>query len=373
MSSNSTPSNNQFKPINPIAVLSEHLTSPLPGNISCTRTLSDASNSFVSCRSPSFTASNTSTTPPSFDHNENDAVAYHETAPTPSPTIFATLEQEENETKKTNAAANKGGREKGAMAYSADEHVALLTIVSSVKGAFNVSESSPLWASVYKQMCDGFYSTTCQRLSSALHGHFVELYSSFKLGIHNLSLLDKVKKCPATFDKGDDAVNEYAVSLLNLFTSDTKKYKSKKWWRLDVVELLLKLHLEYIAEFGSEKQSANWIAEKAVEHKNKFEMDQRNREAELARKRAAEEDERRDAAKQRKAVAESSVELVAAFKQLVQTPKTNAVDEKIASLRLEMSTIKTDIMQEIENKNREVKDTLSSILDVVRGLADKSK
>jgi hypothetical protein len=50
-------------------------------------------------------------------------------------------------------------------------------------------------------------------------------------------------------------------------------------------------------------------------HKNKFETDQRNIEAELAWKRAAEEeDKHRDAAKQRKAVAESPVELVAALK-----------------------------------------------------------
>jgi predicted transcriptional regulator len=80
------------------------------------------------------------------------------------------------------------------------------------------------------------------------------------------------------------------------------------------VELLLKNHLDYVAEFGSEKQSASWIAEKAIEHKNKFETDQRNQEAEMNCKRAVEEEECQDAVKQRKAVAESSVELVAAFK-----------------------------------------------------------
>jgi len=231
--------------------------------------------------------------------------------------------------------------------------VALLSIMTTVKGAFNVSESSPLWISVYKQMCDEFYTTTSPRLSSALHGHFVELYSSFKLGIRNLSLLDKSKKCPTTFEKGIPSVDEYVVSLLSLLTSDEKKYKSKKWWRVDVVELLLKHHLDYVSEFGSEKQSANWIVEKATEHKNKFHTDQRNRESELAsRKRAVEEDERRDAAKQRKAVAESSVQLVAAFKQLVQTPTSNdaPMDGKIASLRSDMSTMKTDIMQEMGNK-----------------------
>ena len=73
-------------------------------------------------------------------------------------------------------------------------------------------------------------------------------------------------------------MNEYMVSFLHLLTSDAKKYKSKKWWmRINIIELLVKLHLDYFAEFGSEKQSANWIAEKAMQHKNKFETDQRNR------------------------------------------------------------------------------------------------
>jgi hypothetical protein len=200
-------------------------------------------------------------------------------------------------------------------------------------------------------MCDEFYTSTTTsqtRLFSALYGHFVDLYSSFKLGIRNMSLLDKSKKCPtSSFEKGVPSVNEYGECLLSLLTSDAKKYQSKKWWRLDVIELLLKHHLDYVSEFGSEKQSANWIVEKATEHKNKFHTDQRNREAELARKRAVEEDECRDAAKQRKAVAESSVELVVAFKQLIQTPTSSdaAVDGKIASLRSDMSTMKTNIMQ----------------------------
>lgn len=237
-------------------------------------------------------------------------------------------------------------------------------------------------------MCTEYYATTSPRLSSALHGHFVDLYSSFKLGIRNLSLMDKSQKCPTTCVKGVPSVDEYMEHLLALLTSDSKKYKSKKWWSLDVVELLLKNHLDYVAEFGSEKESASWIAEKAIQHKNKFETDQRNREAELNPKRAAEEEERQDAAKQTKAVAESSVELVAAFKKLVEAPKSNDVDEKIASLQMEVSTMKTHIMKEIgqkleisnrelkdeiETKNREMKDTLTSILYVVRGLAERNK
>ena len=136
----------------------------------------------------------------------------------------------------------------------------------------------------------------------------------------------------------------------------------------------------------------NWIAEEAIEYKNKLKTDQRNREAELSHKIAAEEEECKEAAKQRKAVTDSSVEqlVVAVFKKLVEAPKSNNVDEKIDSLRTDMSAIKTDIMHEIgqkmemtnkelkdemETRNKEMKDTLSSILDVVlQGLAaEKNK
>ena len=278
MSSSSTPNNNQFIPINS-SVLSEHLSSPVPGtnNSSATRgrTLSDLSISFISCNtSPSFNASNTTTPTPS-DASKNVA-SFIENTHNQLATTFPGLEGEDEDKKPAATAGKGGGREKGATAYSADEHLALLTVMVTVKGSFNVSESSPLWTSVYKQMCQDYYATTSPRLSSALHGHFIDLYSGFKLGIRNLSLMDKSKKCPNTFEKGVPSVDEYVVSLLNLLTSDAKKYKSKKWWRLDVVELLLKNHLDYVAEFGSEKQSASWIAEKAIEHKNKFETDQRN-------------------------------------------------------------------------------------------------
>jgi hypothetical protein len=74
-------------------------------------------------------------------------------------------------------------------------------------------------------------------LSGALHGHFVDLYSAFKVGIRNLSVLDKEKQCLVVFVKGDDAVEEYMESLNNLLCSDMKKYNSKKWWSHGVVEL----------------------------------------------------------------------------------------------------------------------------------------
>jgi hypothetical protein len=113
------------------------------------------------------------------------------------------------------------GREKGAATYSLVEHVALLSIMSQVPDSFNCSESSPQWEEVYKRMIAKFYQSGPTRLSSALHGHFVDLYSAFKLGIRNLSLVDKEKKCPLEYKAGDDDLVEYV---------DAKKYQSKKWW-----------------------------------------------------------------------------------------------------------------------------------------------
>ena len=56
-------------------------------------------------------------------------------------------------------ATKKAGREKGAAAYSAVEHVALLSIFSDVPDAFNAGESSPQWAAVYKRMVNKFYNS----------------------------------------------------------------------------------------------------------------------------------------------------------------------------------------------------------------------
>jgi len=49
---------------------------------------------------------------------------------------------------------------------------------------------------VYKRMTSEFYQYGATQLSSALHGHFVDLYGAFKLGIRHLSAQDKKKKCP---------------------------------------------------------------------------------------------------------------------------------------------------------------------------------
>ena len=103
------------------------------------------------------------------------------------------------------AAKKLSGREKGSAAYSSVEHVALLSIISEVADAFNCSESSPQWEEVYNRMCTEDYQSQSIWLSSALHGHFVDLFGSFKLGIRHLSVQDKEKKCPVDYVKGYDA------------------------------------------------------------------------------------------------------------------------------------------------------------------------
>jgi hypothetical protein len=112
------------------------------------------------------------------------------------------------------------GREKGSGAYSAVEHVALLSIIFQVPGAFNCCESSPQWEEVHRRMNTAFYQSGGTRLSSALHGHFLDLYRAFKLGIRNLSLVDKVNKCTLEYEAGDDVMDEYVEALHNLLWLD---------------------------------------------------------------------------------------------------------------------------------------------------------
>ncbi len=170
------------------------------------------------------------------------------------------------------------------------EHVALLSIISKFLDTFNASEISPQWDKLNERMNSEFYQPGGTQLSSALHGHFVDLYGAFMLVIRNLTLLDKEKKFPQDYKKGDDACDEYVEAHNNLLLLD-KKYQSKKWW-----------------------------IENAMAHKTKFKTDQKNWLDELAKKRISEEEEQLDAAKNRKAVAEASVQLVLAFQQFSTAP-----------------------------------------------------
>jgi uncharacterized protein YqeY len=271
------------------------------------------------------------------------------------------------------AAKKLSGRNRGSVAYrySAVEHVALLSVMSQVAEAFNCSESSPQWEEVYCRMCTEYYQSGCIWLSGALHGHFVDLYSSFKLGIRHLSVQDTEKKCPIIYTKGDDCCNEYVEALKNLLGSDVKKYNSKKWWSRGVVEMLLPMHIGYTSEFSSGQQTAGWLSEKATAHKTKFDMDQKNWLKELSKKRRDKEEEHLDAAENRKAVAEAYAQLVQAFQQF-STPPAQA-ENVGAMVEQKISTMKSEIMQEIgvkmEERSKEVKDTLATILDLLCGNA----
>jgi hypothetical protein len=234
------------------------------------------------------------------------------------------------------------GREKGAATYSSVEHVALLSIMSQVPDSFNCSESPPQWEEVYKRMITEFYQSSPTRLSGALHGHFVDLYSAFKLGIRNLSVVDKEKKCPLEYKAGDDDLVEYVEALNNLLCSDAKKYQSKKWWSHGVVELLLPMHIGYTSEFSGGPQTAGWLSGKATAHQTKFETNRKNRLDELAKKWKAEEEERIAVAKNCKAVAEASAQLVQAFQQFSTPPAQPEnvgamVEQKLATMKTEIS------------------------------------
>jgi len=172
-------------------------------------------------------------------------------------------------------AAKKGARALGSTVCGTTEHVALLSIISEVPDSFNASESSPQWEAVFKAMVEQFYLNKSVRSSSALHGHFVDIYSAFKQAIHQLSLSPYNKKAPTLYVHGDPEVEEYLDELDNLLQSGTKNFFSKKWWSHEVVVMFFPLHFAYSAEFGSGKQSASWLLEKSLEHKSKFETDQK--------------------------------------------------------------------------------------------------
>jgi len=117
------------------------------------------------------------------------------------------------------------GREKGSSAYSVDEHIAVLSLMLSEPDAFNASESSTEWRNLYQELCQNYYIPGGHggRLSSALHGHIVELYGAFKKGVRNLSLIPGSPKCPTSyFEATDSEISDYVDSLFSLIVSDKK-------------------------------------------------------------------------------------------------------------------------------------------------------
>jgi hypothetical protein len=263
-------------------------------------------------------------------------------------------------------ATSQKGREKGAVAYGAEEHVALLRLVSDDPNSFNSSESSSEWKKIYMEMCKNYYLHwgSPPRSSSTLHGHLVEMYGAFKKGMRNLSLVSGAPKCPKSMLEADDSnLTDYVNSLFSLLISDKKKYQPKNWWSVEIVSLLLSLHLQYAGQFANGEQSLNWLEDKSVEAKSKFEKDQKNREAELALKRKKEEEEQQEAAKNRKMVAESSVMLCSTvgntLNALVSGRSNDAqIDEKL-------NVFKKDLLQELDAREKKSEQKLDEKFDAI--------
>jgi hypothetical protein len=156
-------------------------------------------------------------------------------------------------------------RESGSLGYGPEEHVVLLNTFMAVPNSFNAGESSAEWREVYTEMLPFYDGVSAKpRESGTFHGHFCELYSALKSGIHLLSVLTKELLCP-TFIENDNEEEfiTYASKLYETLLSKPKTFKPWKWWSLEVVQLLLKLHVQSQNVYGSGKQDAATLAKVA--------------------------------------------------------------------------------------------------------------
>jgi hypothetical protein len=198
----------------------------------------------------------------------------------------------------------------------------------------------------------------------------MKLYSAFKQGIRSLSLVPGAPKCPSSV-ADEEAIGFYVQNLFQLLISDTKKFQPKKWWSVEVTSLLLCLHLSYMKSFGNGDQTLAWLELKGVEAKGKFQTDQKNREAEIAQKRALEEEEMKEAAKNRKLVAESSVQLCTTLGNaldLVSGLVRNNVPNNNNNIDEKLGTMQRDIMQRVQDK---LDEKFSSFLSVMQQMLQK--
>jgi hypothetical protein len=234
--------------------------------------------------------------------------------------------------------------------------------------SFNSSESSPEWRKVHVDLCKTYYikhGLPC-RASSTLHSHFFEIYSAFKQGVQHLSLLPGSPKCPTSLQKADeDELTEYITSLFTLLISDTQKKIS---WRSGGALQWHQCSFLYIytiqKNFANSEQSLSWLQEKAVESKSKFERDQKNCEAKLSRKHAQEEEEMKEAAKNWKMVAESSVQLSATLGEMMK----GMVGNSNQVIKEKLNDVKNDIMKKVEDK---LDEKLNSILSAMQSMLGK--
>jgi len=249
------------------------------------------------------------------------------------------------------------GREKGALSYSAAEHLFLLQSIELVKDSFGASESSPEWKEVHKLMVEGYYGKLGSgRSSVTLQSHFVEVYSAFKNGIRGLSMLVGAPKCPSNVDVDATEFDNYVANLLEFLLSNKKI--PKKWWSFEVAKLLLQLHLKSVKEFGSGVQGASFLDNKKNATKSKFEMDQKNRETELARKRALEEEERKEAATNRKEVAQQSKRIADCLERMC-APSTQDVSRAVEErLEAHQAQVSASVQQMLGAFLSEIKDVI---------------
>jgi hypothetical protein len=267
-----------------------------------------------------------------------------------------------------NTESVKAGRERGAFAYSANEHLALLVALQSTPNSFNVGEGCDEWRSAYQELATSYYHPNNRmRMSSTLLAHFVELYSAFKAGIRTLFVLPNSPKCPSSVSAANQKESEFYIkSLHSLLLSDKKKFQPSKWWSFEVVNLLLVLHLEHMKRFGSDNQSVQWLLGKAEKAKGKFDMDQKNWEAEIDRKRKLKEEEAKEAAQNRKVVAESSAKMcqtmegsMQIFEGIAQSiGHSSDIDDKLTAIQ---QNIMTDVQRKLDEK-------FSSFLNVMKNM-----
>ena len=102
------------------------------------------------------------------------------------------------------------------------------------------------------------------------------------------------------------------------------------------MSLLLQLHLQYKQNYSLGQQNLTFLEAKQVEHKGKFETNQRNRETQLKQKRLLEEEERKEAAKTRKMLADSSQKLADCLERVTESSSSanvlREVDKKFETL-----------------------------------------
>ncbi len=90
-----------------------------------------------------------------------------------------------------------------------------------------------------------------------MQGHFADLYSALKQGIHALSLQSGAPKCPTNATDVDDEESVSYVKASFEMLQSNRKFLPKKWWSVEVMQQLSKLHLDSNKAFGG--NTATWL------------------------------------------------------------------------------------------------------------------